>query len=181
MRASDPARWARLPRRAWVPVSLAAALVLAVVGVFMLGLTSSVDAIAAQLAVDHVKCFQVPGDRGPAVDAAEAGRHWAQAQGWTLQVPPSLASEQLELRGVRRCFTTDGRAAHLMYRWRGRPLSVFVLPQPVPRAGQAQTIVETFGHEAVMWSDRGRTYVVLAKGPSADMAPLVGYMRARAH
>ena len=30
---------------------------------------------------------------------------------------------------MRRCLSTDGRVAHIMYTWRGAPLSVYVLPR----------------------------------------------------
>ena len=73
----------------------------------------------------------------------------------------SAPDESLRLRGVRRCAVTDGRVAHLMYEWQGRPLSVYVLPADVVH-GSAE--VHRFGHDAVMWSQNGRTYVVLSKG-----------------
>ena len=41
-----------------MPLSLAATLVLAVAGVFVFGLNNRVEALAASLAVDHVKCFK---------------------------------------------------------------------------------------------------------------------------
>src|SRR6476660_2032201 len=47
-----------LMRRSWVPLSLAATLVLTVAAVFLFGLNNRVEALATQLAVDHVKCFQ---------------------------------------------------------------------------------------------------------------------------
>src|SRR6266700_2152609 len=45
--------------RKWMPLSLAATLVLAVAGVFLVGLNDRVEALAASLAIDHVKCFKV--------------------------------------------------------------------------------------------------------------------------
>jgi hypothetical protein len=44
-----------------------------------------------------------------------------------------------------------------------------------------QEMVEKFGHEAVMWTDRDRTYVVLARARPAELAPVVGYVRQNAH
>lgn len=163
----------------WLPLSLAATLVLAVGGVFLLGLNNSVEVLAAELTLDHVKCFKFPPARVTA-DAAEAGRAWSSAEGWTLQVPASLPAQQLELVYVRRCLITDGRMAHVMYKWRGAPLSVYVLPSSTGPRGHAQQIVEKFGHEAVMWSGGERTYVVLARGRPDELAPVVEYVRARA-
>ena len=51
--------------RRWAPLSLAATLVLAVAGVFVFGLNNRVEALAASLAVDHVKCFKVSGADAP--------------------------------------------------------------------------------------------------------------------
>lgn len=163
----------------WLPLSLAATLVLAVAGVFLLGLNNSVEALTAELTLDHVKCFTVPPARVTA-DAAEAGRAWASAEGWALQVPASLPARQLELVCVRRCLTTDGRMAHIMYKWRGEPLSVYVLPSSTGPRGPAQETIEKFGHEAVMWSGGDRTYVVLARARPDELAPVVEYVRARA-
>lgn len=168
-----------LARRPWLPLSLAATLVLAVAGVFMLGLNNGVQALATQLTLDHVKCFKLaPGT--VTADPAAAGKQWASSQGWDLQVPSSSDAEQLEFICVRRCFVTEGRAAHLMYKWRGEPLSVYVLPSSVGRMGETRDVVERFGHEAVMWSERGRTYVVLARGRPEELEGVVGYVKANA-
>ena len=169
---------ARLTRRAWVPLSLAATLVLAVAGVFMFGLNDSVEALASQLTLDHVKCLRLP--TGAVTDPAEAGRQWASSQGWEIAVPTSSAAEQLEFVCARRCLVTEGRVAHLMYEWRGQPLSVYVLPSPIGRAVETRTFVRRFGHEAVVWSQRGRTYVVLARGKREELDGVVSYVRANA-
>lgn len=166
--------------RTWVPLSLAATLVLAVAGAFVFGLNDNVEAVAAQLTLDHVRCFQLAPERLAHADAAEAGRDWAASQGWALQVPASAPRVELELLGVRRCVTASGSTAHLLYKWRGDPLSVFVLPRTLGRHRPVDEIVETFGHEAVVWSARDRTYIVLAHGRPAGLAPLVGYMKAQA-
>jgi anti-sigma factor RsiW len=165
-------------RRSWVPLSLAATLLLAVAGVLVLGLNDRVEALAAQLALDHLKCFQVGTEHGAVRDAASAGREWNQWQGWPLQVPASAAGVQLELRAVRRCLTSSGRVAHVMYKWRGEPLSVFVLPQTITGVTEAQRLVERFGEEAIVWSERGRTYIVLAKATPSELSPIVTYVKA---
>ena len=41
-------------------------------------------------------------------------------------------------------------------------------------------IAEKFGHDAVMWTEGDRTYVVLARARPADLVPVVGYVRANA-
>jgi hypothetical protein len=179
------ARWtpASFVYRAWKPLAVAAAIVLAVGSVLLIGLSGSVEGLAAQLALDHMKCFQVGGGTASiaaSLDAGAAGQQWAAAHGWSLDVPSSAPGVQLQLRSVRRCLTTDGKVAHLMYSWKGEPLSVFVLPHVIRGASDVQQIVERLGHEAVVWSRRGRTYVVLADGHPADLSPVLTYVQANA-
>jgi hypothetical protein len=71
------------------------------------------------------------------------------------------------------------QVAHVLYKWRGHPLSVFVAPLPL-RRNQANEIVEKFGHEAVVWSAGERTYVVLARARPSELESVVGYVRANA-
>lgn len=163
--------------RAWLPLSLAATLVLAVAGAVIFGLDTNVEALAAQLALDHSRCFQIAPERLAHGDAALAEREWAAWQGWTLRVPPGSPRDQLELLGVRRCITTSGTNAHLLYRWRGDPLSVFVLPRTLRPPAHPDERVDSFGHDAVIWADRERTYVAVAHGSPADLPALVVYLK----
>jgi anti-sigma factor RsiW len=167
--------------RKWLPLSLAATLLLAVAGAFFYGLNDTVEALAAQLTLDHVRCFQFAPERLEHADSAAAGRAWTSAHGWALQVPPSSAGRQLELLGVRRCLMSTGGVAHVMYKWRGEPLSVFVVPRTIRQAGELHEIGESFGHEALIWADGGRTYVVVARGRPADLEAVAGYVKASAH
>jgi anti-sigma factor RsiW len=175
-----PSRLAILKRRPWVPLSLAATLLLAVGGVFLFGINDNVHALATQLALDHVKCFQFPPSHAPG-DAAAVSREWAGAQGWAIQVPSTAASEQLELIGVRRCLSTEGRVAHLMYRWRGEPLSVYVLNSGLKGMGEGvpatEEMIPKLGEEAIMWSKAGRTYAVVGRARPADLQHIAAYVR----
>jgi anti-sigma factor RsiW len=166
-----------LRARAWVPLSLVATLVLAVGGVFVFGLNDNVEAVAAGLTLDHVRCFQVAPERLTHADAVSAGRTWAARHGWSLQVPGSSPAAGLELLGVRRCVTASGSTAHLLYKWNGEPLSVFVLPRLLRHHAQQEQIVEHFGHEAVIWSAGDRTYVLLTQPGHSDLAPVVHYLK----
>jgi len=172
--AAPASRRATLLRR-WAPLSVAATLVLAVAGVFVFGLNDRVEALAASLAVDHVKCFKVEGAVAHA-DAEVAARGWQQDQGWPIVVPRSEPAQQLTLLDVRRCFTTDGRSAHLMYTWRGAPLSVYVLPEDIGR----DRVVDQMGHQAVIWCANRRTYAVVADGHPQDLSRVVDYIKAHA-
>ena len=163
--------------RRWAPLSVAATVVLAVAAVFLLGLNDGAAALAASLAVDHVKCFKV-GVPAVAADAAAESRQWQQSQGWPVVIPPAAPAEELQLIDVRRCFSSDGRAAHLMYNWRGMPLSLYVLPQDTRR----QKALRKIGHDAVIWSDHQRTYAVVTSGqaPPDDLTRVVAYLKATA-
>jgi anti-sigma factor RsiW len=160
--------------RRWAPLSLAATLVLAVAGVFVFGLNDRVQALAASLAVDHVKCFKVTGTAVEA-EAHASERAWEQGQGWSIVVPQSTPAQQLKLVDVRRCFTSDGRSAHMMYSWRGEPLSVYVLQED---AGRDQ-VVHKMGQQAVIWCANHRTYAVVSADATQDLAPIVDYIKAR--
>ena len=159
--------------RRWAPLSVAATLVLAVAGVFVLGLNNPVEALAATLTLDHVKCFKV-GDVSATADPVVAARNWEQEQGWQIVVPRTLPAEQLTLVDVRRCYSSDGKAAHLLYTWRGAPLSLYVLPEDAGHDGT----VKKMGRDAVIWCANRRTYAVIAEDDSPDLTRVVDYMKA---
>ena len=160
--------------RKWAPLSLAATLVLAVAGVFVLGLNNRVEALAASLAMDHTRCFKTFGTATEA-DSGTAERTWQQDQGWPIAIPQNEPSQQLRLVNVRRCLTTEGRSAHMMYTWRGEPLSVYVLQGDTGR----DRIVHKMGAQAVVWCANQRTYAVVAADNPRDLMPIVDYMKAK--
>jgi anti-sigma factor RsiW len=169
-----------ITRRGWVPLSLAAALLLAVGGTLFLA-GNTVEVLAAQLAADHIKCFQFAPDRA-SVDPLTESRKWEEGYGWPIKVPASAQSEQLELVGVRRCLSTEGRIAHLMYRWRGKPLSVFILNAPVKGAATddgvtAATSLRKMGEQEIIWTRAGRTYAVVAHDSSPALQEVARYIK----
>jgi anti-sigma factor RsiW len=174
-------RGAAILTRRWVPLSLAATLVLAVAGVFLISLSDRVEVFAAQLALDHVKCFKFTPDRIAKGDATVIGRDWEAARGWALKVPSTAREYDLELMGVRRCGSTSGSVAHVLYRWRGEPLSVYVLPGPLAPPPAVQSVVDTLGHEAIVWSHAGRTYAVVARGSRDELARVASYVKINAY
>ncbi len=180
-RATAPA--ASWYRRSWVPLSLAASLML-VAGVSLIFVWgSSVETYAAQLAIDHVKCFQFPPDASAATDVAVIGRTWQAANGWNVRIAASPPMEHLQLLGIRRCGSTKGRVAHILYKWRGQPLSVYVLNGKFDPDAEASherhdyQPVTRFGENAVVWIDRGRTYAVVSRIPHPDLQQVAGYVR----
>ena len=168
-----------LPRRPWVPLSLAASLVLVAAVFLVFGWGSSVETYAAQLAADHLKCFQFPPDAPSTVDVTVLGMTWQKTSGWPLKVAASSPSEQLQLLGVRRCGSSRGRVAHLLYKWRGEPLSVYVLNHRFDRAPDAahDHDFNKLGEHAIVWTERERTYAVVASRRLADLHNAAVYVR----
>jgi hypothetical protein len=64
-----------------------------------------------------------------------------------------------------------------MYMWHGEPLSMFVVPRTIRGVPDRQEFVEKFGHEAVIWTGKDRTYVLLAHAGPAELAPVIAYVR----
>ena len=166
-----------LRRVAWVPLSLAATLLLAVGGVFLYGLRGGSEALAAQLVADHVKCFEFSPEPTVLPDPRAMARDWLALRGWVLKVPESASAEHLQFMGLRRCISTEGLTAHIMYKWNGQPLSVFVLNSDRKHIGPVPHLVERFGQEAIMWSRGGRTYAVVARGRPTDVEHVAKYVQ----
>jgi anti-sigma factor RsiW len=154
----------------------AAAMVVLTLGAVLLPVATirSTTLLAAQLALDHLKCFTIEGD----ADAAPISKEQAETTlnrefDLIVKVPPSLAAEKLELMAVRRCLYGDGRAAHLMYRLDGEPVSLFI----VPGLSRPAAELSLFGHEQVVWTQGDRTYMLVARGGAGGLARVASYLR----
>jgi len=154
-------------------LSLAAALVFIVGGVLLYVLTGLSPAVlAAQLTLDHVKCFAVH-DTDTPVDVRASEEQYARDYGGAIHLPRA-AIAGLQLVGMRRCFCGEGVAAHAMYRLHGRPVSLYVIPD----AHRARATTDVFGHDAVMWSNGNTTYVLLSREPRETLEALAKAMEA---
>jgi hypothetical protein len=71
----------------------------------------------------------------------------------------------------------EGLTAHVMYKWRGQPLSVYVLNSERTRLGPAPQLVERFGQEAIMWSRGGRTYAVVTNSQPSEIEQVARYVQ----
>jgi anti-sigma factor ChrR (cupin superfamily) len=162
--------------RRWMPLSLAATLVLAVAGVFLFSVNDRAEALAAGLALDHAKCFALTDTRQTA-DAGASEQAWQSEHGWPVRVPATDSAEQLQLVSVRRCYSTDGKTCHMMYMWHGQPLSVYVLPHTAPTGA---AVGAPLGHETAVWCDHDRTYAVVADGRPQDFDHIVAYVKGHA-
>ena len=167
----DMPRMRRLRR--WAPLSMAATLVLVVSAMFFYGMTNRLEAaFVAQLTTDHTKCF-IEAEPGSSIDARAAEAQLADLYGWDIRVPPASRAEEMELVDVRRCVSADGHMAHLLYTRQGRPVSLFVLPETAHR----EQLLEIMGHDAVVWSEAGRTYVLVGQEGPVEMDKVAAYVR----
>ncbi|MDA1094916.1 MAG: zf-HC2 domain-containing protein [Acidobacteria bacterium] len=172
-----PPRVARARR--WIPLSMAATLLLAVGGVFLSGQQERLEAaFAAQLAIDHEKCFTQFGTGHPPLEAEEAEARLAAELSVDLAVPAGDPLGDVVLVDARNCEYDAGHMAHLLYEVEGQQVSLFV----VPDGSHAERTLEVVGHEARLWSDAGVGYVLVgnAAGPAdvAVMDKAAAYMRA---
>jgi anti-sigma factor RsiW len=165
-----------LSRASW-PMALAATLVLAVAGSAFYGLVVNPSkAVAAQLALDHLKCFMLfeePAGLAPAEVQADLKAHY----GFDIILPDGPAAGGLALVGGRRCLYLDGSVAHLLYRKGAVQVSLFVLPTG---AVLSQTDVDVLGHSAVAFVKGGRTWVALARAPHAETEAIAAIFAASA-
>ncbi len=156
------------------PLAAAAALVLALTGGFYVLTGQSSVLLAAQLTLDHIKCFLIDGhehETGIAADVGEARlRH---EHGLNVTLPPPRADRGGELVTVRGCLYGEGWLAHGLYRVHGEPVSVFV----VPDRSAAAADLRVFGRHAEVIVSRGVTYVVVSPVQLADVAAAVGIER----
>jgi anti-sigma factor RsiW len=156
-----------ISRSTLASLSLAAAVVFIVGGVFVYSLTRlSPSVLAAQLMVDHVACFTVHESETP-VDARASEERYARDYGRQIHLPRASVPG-LQLVGMRRCFCGEGAAAHAMYRLNGKAVSLYVLPDVT----RERTSPDVFGHEAVIWSRQGTTYVLIGTEPRTGLEDL---------
>ena len=155
----------------------AAAMVVLTIGAVLLPVATvrSTAVLAAQLALDHLKCFTIDGDAdGEPIPAAQAEATLKQEFDFTVTVPASLDAEKLELMAVRRCLYGDGRAAHVLYRLDGEPVSLFIIPGLTRPAAE----LSLFGHEQVVWTAGDRTYMLIARATTRDnLARVASYLQ----
>jgi hypothetical protein len=173
--AVPPVRRAAWRSRA-VPLAIAATLLMLVAGGAIYRLTqTSVRVMAAELTADHVRCFMLYASPGrPPAEARAVEESLATLFDWNATLPADPQQAGLELVGVRPCLYAEGRVAHIMYRYEGRPVSVFMLPN----RERAQDLFDVLDHRAVAWTSEGRTFVLVAREPPETMDRLVRFVHA---
>ncbi len=176
-RAERPEAAAILSWRGRLSAFAAAAILVLVLGAALLPLVTerSTVVLAAQMALDHLKCFMIDGDGdGAPISKAEAEATIAREYGWSVSVPASAAAEGVELMAVRHCLYGDGMAAHLLYRVHGKAVSLFIMPGLTRPAAELRVL----GHDEVVWTQGDRTYMLVADaGTTAGLARVASYLR----
>lgn len=156
--------------------SAAAVLFLVMGGALLPVMTSrSTVLLAAQLALDHIKCFGIDGhDHGDAISKADAEATITREYGWTVSVPDTAGAEGLALVAVRRCLYGDGLAAHLLYRANGAAVSLFIMPG----LQRPDASLDVLDHEQIVWTEGDRTFMLVARAGATDgLARIASHLR----
>jgi anti-sigma factor RsiW len=156
-----------------VPLTLAAAALLAFAIVWAGRIDSGTSVLAAQATLDHLKCAKF---NSPRVDGSPArlAERWREISGWPIIVPTAAGVTDLRLSGIRRCASSEGQTAHVMYWYHGKPLSLFIARDDTERTPRE---FDLFGHETVVWSSNHRTYLLVGNEPREEMQALAAVIR----
>jgi anti-sigma factor RsiW len=158
--------WSRLSAFA-----AAAAVVLALTGALSLATGRSSVLLAAQLTLDHIKCFVIDGDNHDhpmTADAAQA--HFHQDFGMDVRLPVPPAGSHAKLVSVRQCLYGEGWIAHALYRVNGEAVSLFVM-----RGRNASPAdIDAFGRHTSVVTRGDSTYVLVAPARLPGVANAVG-------
>ena len=151
---------------------MAATVLLAVGAVFIVGQNKQLEAaFAAQLAIDHDRCFTHLEEVVTGFDEVQAGGVLVNTFGIDTTVPPESAD--FDLLDVRQCLYDEGAMAHVLCEWRGQPVSLFVVPGRTDR----EQLLEIVGHDAVIWSGDGNTYVLMTEQGPVEIGRVAQYVR----
>jgi anti-sigma factor RsiW len=131
---------------------------------------------AAQLAIDHVRCFVLTVGTLDSGGAQAVQQEYADRYGWNVPVPDANTDLDLTLVGARRCPFSLGDHAHLRYRRGPHNVSLYVTPGEVRPAEQLRVL----GHAEHIWSAGGNTYTLVARGLSgAELTRLTDYFESQ--
>jgi anti-sigma factor RsiW len=131
---------------------------------------------AAQLAIDHVRCFVAERSSTAAIDAPAMERVYAAEYGWKISVPPGNDALGLRLIAARRCPFWLGQHAHALYRVGDKEVSLFIDRGEHRMTDQLQVL----GHREHIWQSGGSSYALIARGlPEAELAEITAYLQAR--
>ena len=164
--------WWRSPAtRAQRRVRLAAAAVVTIAaGIVLLSVATgrSTRLLAAELTADHMKCFALNAVLRTQHSPEAVRSAMASGFDWPISMPADLERQGLDLVGSRPCLYGEGTTAHIMFRHRGRPVSLFMLP----RVERPETMLAVLGHECAIWSVGDRTFVLVARESRGEVEQL---------
>ena len=170
VRASAASTW----RGRYASLAVAATLLLALGGAFIYQATrSSSRVLAAELTMDHEKCFRLNRLLGTrqSPDAVEAAL--SSGFGWNVELPDTSGHADVSLVGSRPCLYGEGKVAHIMYTHNGQPVSLFMLP----REARQDELLQVFGHQCRIWSEGDRTFVLVAQESAPEMEQMAALVR----
>jgi hypothetical protein len=158
------------PRPRWTAVAAAAGVVLAVSGGFVWATGQSSVLLAAQLTLDHLKCFIIDGDdRADGLTPASGQAHFHDDFGMDVALPVPTADGRAKLVSVRQCLYGEGWIAHALYRVDGEEVSLFVLSDR-----HDATAIDAFGRHAEVVVRGARSFVVVAPSGVPQVARALG-------
>lgn len=171
---SQPRSWRdRMPRFA-----VAATILLALGGVAAYRATiGATQAIAAELTADHLKCFMMNRVLGTHDTQEEAEAYLRSTFNWQAELPDHPSDADMELVGSRWCLYEHGKVAHVMYKHNGLPVSIFMLPG----TSRERSLTRALGHDAVVWADGQRTFVLVAKAPRPEIQKVASFVQHTLH
>ena len=129
--------------------------------------------LAAELTADHMKCFALNAVLRTQHSPEAVRSAMAAGFDWSIAVPDDLERQGLDLVGSRPCLYGEGTTAHIMFRHRGRPVSLFMLP----RVERPETMLAVLGHECAIWSVGDRTFVLVARESRAEVEQLARFVQ----
>ena len=128
---------------------------------------------AAQLAMDHVRCFVVELATVDSADPEQAQQQFARDYGWQVAVPASNAEAGVTLVAARRCPYWLGDHAHLLYRSGSSEVSLFINRSDVRPSDELHVL----GHVERLWHVGDTSYALVARGvPEADLIRISAYL-----
>lgn len=161
-------------RGRYASLALAATLLLAVGGAFIYEATrSSSRVLAAELTMDHEKCFRLNRLLGTQQSPEVVEAALSSSFDWNVELPDTSGHADVSLVGSRPCLYGEGKVAHIMYMHNGQPVSLFMLP----REARPDQLVEIFGHQCRIWSEGDRTFVLVARESAPEMEQMAALVR----
>ncbi|HXG89671.1 MAG TPA: zf-HC2 domain-containing protein [Vicinamibacterales bacterium] len=153
-------------------LAAAAAVVVLLVTAFEFVVPQSNVLFAAQLALDHVRCFVIELGSIDSANPQELQRAYSERYGWRVTVPPSSAEAGITLVSARRCPFWLGDHAHLLYRTGEHDVSLYI----TQGSERAPEDVAVLGHVERLWNARGDSYALIARGlPAGELERISDY------